>query len=441
MALQLRALPRLIPQIFCSDKVAILFGISLLVFGGTLLFYWNLTSFFACFFFATALAFSLFDPVFGFCIYISFIIFRPWELWPTDTIFLIMPRVGALWTMGFALFIYLKERKIFIIKKSGILILFFFWALLTSAKSPVIADALKINLQMIIPSVSLFLLVQFWINDRMDYDLLTDAFSMSVLVTAILAIMLYLESTEDQGRIESMGILSNSNDIAALCILALPFTLKPVFSPEKFIAKRFYPIYFFMSCPLLLVIYYSQSRGAFIALACIVGGWVFIKFKIRWYVIAAFILVTIGGVQFVSLKRGNEDLQQSTESRISYWIAGGNMALRNPIMGVGMGRYPDSFEQYSPSHLYEFGSRTAHSSWVLVLAETGITGFILFASLFVFALKETYKRKNEYPEVFLALLGYVVAMSFLSHSYLFYPYLILGISFAVIRLKPIEVTT
>ena len=388
--------------------------------------------------FATALSFSLFDPVFGFGIYISLIIFRPWELWPSDTIFLLIPRLGALWTIGYATLLFIKERKNLIVKSSYIIILFFTWALLSSVKSPLVGSALSNNLQTLIPSLSLFFLVQFWIVDRNDYDFLTDAFTASVLVSALLAIILYAGNSNDPGRIEAMGILSNSNDIAALCILALPFTLKPFFSPQRYPSKQFYPLYFFMPMPLLLIIYYSQSRGALLALATVVGGWIFTHFRVRWYILILFLLVTFLSVNYIASRRDVDDVHQSTQSRISYWIAGGNMALHNPILGVGMGNYPDKFEQYSSSHLYEFGKRTAHSSWILILAETGIVGFLFFISIFILALKEAYKRIDEYPEVFLSLAGYMMTMSFLSHSYLFYPYLILGIVFAITRLLPLK---
>ena len=435
VALQLRALPRLLPQVFMNKKILLLFGLSSILFLTVLLFYWKLPLIFACFFFATALAFSLFDPVFGFCVYLACLIFRPWELWPTDTIFLILPKAGALWLLGLALLVFIKENRKLILKKSWLLALFFIWVVITSIKSPLVGTSMSNNIQLVIPSFVLCLLTQFWISDRMDYDLVTDSFALSVVVTSILTIILYIGSNGDQGRIETMGILSNSNDIAALCILALPFTLKPLFSPERFKSRIFYPVYLFMSFPLLVVIYFSQSRGALIALATIAGGWIFTQFKMHWYVLVIFLAVSYAGVNFISSKRESEDLQQSTESRISYWIAGTRMAIYNPILGVGMGRYPDEYERYSTTHYYEFGNRTAHSSWVLILAETGFPGLFLFASIFLFALKETYKRRYEYPEVFLSLLGYMVAMSFLSHSYLFYPYLILGICFAVIRLQ------
>jgi putative inorganic carbon (HCO3(-)) transporter len=435
IALQLRALPRLIPQLFTNNKVTALIGFTFILFFSVLLSYWKLNALYACFFLATALAFSLIDPVFAFCLYFALLIFRPWELWPTDTFFLLMPRVGAIWVIGFAVNIYLKEKRRIIHSKSLILIAFFIWALISSLKSPLPGSAFSVNLQMLMPCLFLFLLVQFYVSDLSDYKLLVDSFGISVFVTAVLAIILYLGSSDDQGRIESLGILSNSNDIAALCVLALPFILKPFLNPITKTLNLSKTIAFCMSLPLLSVIYFSQSRGALLALAAIAGGWLFTHFKIRWYALVIFMAIIFTGVHFISGNRDKEDLQQSTDSRISYWIAGGAMALHNPILGVGMGRYPDEYEHYSSTHLYEFGNRTAHSSWILVLAETGIPGFLFYIALFLIALKIAYKKREKFPEVFLGLIGYMVAMSFLSHSYLFYPYFILGLAFSITKLN------
>ena len=58
------------------------------------------------------------------------------------------------------------------------------------------------------------------------------------------------------------------------------------------------------------------------------------------------------------------------------------MAIHNPLLGVGYNGYVNSFERYADSLRYEWGHRTAHNSWVLVLAETGFPGLMLFVSAF-----------------------------------------------------------
>ena len=442
IALQIRAMTRLIPLIFKSNKITILYALSCILIFSVLVYQWNWHLFYASFFGATTIAFALFDFPFGFCVYLAFIIFRPWELWSNDTIFLLIPRLGAIGTISQALVIYFKEKKINVLKKSLQVVLFFIWAAFTSIKSPLVGQAFSENILVLLPSLVLFLLVQFWITDRSTYDLITDSLAMSIIVTAILAIINHVSAGDDQGRLETMGILSNSNDIAAMCVLALPFALKPLISPALLTPKKLYPIYLLMALPLIIVIYYAQSRGATLALASVIGGIFFLKFKIKWYTALLFLIISLGAVNYVSHLREGDDIQQSTESRLSYWEAGLKMAVYNPILGVGMGRYPNEYENYSSEHLYEFGQRTAHNSWILIFAETGFLGIFLFGGIFLYALKEAFHLRVVYPEVFLSLFGYMIAMTFLSHSYLFYPYLILGVAFAIIRIgKPLVINT
>ncbi len=430
MSLLIRAMPRLIPQIYSSSMSLTLFSIVFILTFSLLLYYWKLSLIFAAFFLSLSIAAGMLDPVFGFCVYLSFILFRPWEMWPYDTIFNLLPRLGALWIIFLSAFSYLKQRQPTVAKESTLVILFFIWCLVTTIKS----DYPIGNIILLIPSLVLFLLIQFWIEDPHDYDLISDSLSLGIIVTAILAIILFLNSQNDGGRIEAMGILSNSNDIAALCVLAFPFTLRPLLSDNPTKSKLTPLLSILLSIPLLSVIYFSQSRGAIIATFVMIGTWISFRFKPKWYHLLLFLFISLGALTLFTSSREKDDLGQSQESRISYWIAGGNMFLQNPFLGVGMNKYPAEFENYSKNHLYEFGNRTAHSSWVLILAETGLPGFLMFISIFVHALKGTWKARHIYPESFLGLLGYTVTMTFLSHSYLFYPYLTLGLSFAVIRL-------
>jgi hypothetical protein len=109
------------------------------------------------------------------------------------------------------------------------------------------------------------------------------------------------------------------------------------------------------------------------------------------------------------------------------------MVVHSPIFGVGFSGYPMEFEHYAPRFI-ESGVRTAHSSWFLALAETGFLGFALFLGLFLWALRTSWNLRKIFPELFFATLGYGIAMSFLSHTYAIYFYILLGVVFVASRL-------
>src|SRR5262249_30094375 len=142
--------------------------------------------------------------------------------------------------------------------------------------------------------------------------------------------------------------------------------------------------------------------------------------------------VALLAMTLLNLARQQGDLAGSTSSRLSYAIAGLNMAIHNPILGVGFGNYPKFFESYAPpgGMEFEWGERTAHSSWVLALAEDGFLGLLLIAWLFFSVFKTSWGLRREFPELMSSLVGYGVAMSFLSHTYTFFPYLLFGLVLA-----------
>jgi len=103
------------------------------------------------------------------------------------------------------------------------------------------------------------------------------------------------------------------------------------------------------------------------------------------------------------------------------------MAVRNPIVGVGFNAYPLRFEEYVDSSKVESKLRTAHSMWVLGLAETGFVGLACLIVLFLGSFGRVFRIRQHEPGLFVAFAGYFAAASFLSHTYLLHPYILAGI--------------
>jgi O-antigen ligase len=81
------------------------------------------------------------------------------------------------------------------------------------------------------------------------------------------------------------------------------------------------------------------------------------------------------------------------DSRVTIWTVAWRMSLDHPVTGVGIGNFPTRSAEYSiePGATYRT-DRTidqpavAHNSYLGPLAETGIVGFGLFASILVFSI-------------------------------------------------------
>lgn len=156
---------------------------------------------------------------------------------------------------------------------------------------------------------------------------------------------------------------------------------------------------------LALAEYLSQSRGAQIALAAalifiILAGMPVIRKMCRVLVIPllAFLAALLAGfvpqslfnpaLKFlgltgISLVEPN-DADFSTAERLAHWIAGLHMYFDHPILGVGIGNYPDA---YPPYHITKFLDPLghAHNYYINVAAEMGTIGLIVYL-FFLFAL-------------------------------------------------------
>jgi O-antigen ligase len=183
----------------------------------------------------------------------------------------------------------------------------------------------------------------------------------------------------------------------------------------------------------VLVIWYSQSRGAMLALAAqaLMAGYLKSHGK-KWLgtLLLGGLLGTGYLVALKAIPRDSGEMAASSESRITYWKTAVNMTLHHPLFGVGFDQYPDNYDAYSIGTKYEWGRRTAHSSWFLAFAESGIPGGILFVSFFIAVLRTAWRHRQGRPEQLYALVGYGVAMSFLSHTYGMYLYLLAGLILA-----------
>jgi putative inorganic carbon (HCO3(-)) transporter len=282
-------------------------------------------------------------------------------------------------------------------------------------------------------AIVIFLLIQ------NSMDIIKDAYPVKIaLIMSILEkgfISLYTSYNADPNAIEgeserlvSVGILENSNDIAAIFILVLPFV---VFFLLKTKLRPFSWLLSIGAFALLSnLVWQTQSRGSVIALLICLSSYLVLKVKSKKILTLGFVFAIVGSIGMIQMmKRSASDLEGSTSNRIIFWKAGANMAIRNPVFGVGFWGFNRNFQAYAIGG--DTGSEktnmTAHSSWVLVLAESGFMGLFLFVALWAYTAYRAWLLRNTEPEYFMSLAGYAVAISFLSHTYLLFPYILLGL--------------
>ncbi len=94
------------------------------------------------------------------------------------------------------------------------------------------------------------------------------------------------------------------------------------------------------------------------------------------------LLQFLGLVQISLSQPTNQDF--STAERVAHWIAGLHMFMDHPVLGVGIGNYPDAYPHYFIT-IFTDPLGHAHNYYINIAAETGSIGFIAFI-LFLLAV-------------------------------------------------------
>jgi len=232
----------------------------------------------------------------------------------------------------------------------------------------------------------------------------------------------------DDGRIQYVGIFNDPNDLGLLFAATVPMAFFLRHRSTGFMARWFW---FGGALLLLYGTYLTNSRGAMLAVLVVAGVYVWHR---RGLLTAGMCgVVGLACMKLLSSRMQELDAgEESASGRVDAWYAGMHMFLSHPLFGVGAGNFTD------------YNDLTAHNSFVLVLAETGFVGFMLWLAFVGYTFwmvlimlrhkpeppmeAEQSKRWLAEQEMALALLlslcGLFAAAFFLSRSYMIVMYLL-----------------
>ncbi|MBS1986262.1 MAG: O-antigen ligase family protein [Bdellovibrionales bacterium] len=383
--------------------------------------------------YAAGFAISVLSPVTAICLFVANLFLRPWELIEDNELLLAMPRTLFYVAVGSWLFRCYRTGQWRLRWHPLCTLLFTFatWLLISTFKRSDPSEAFSLFFDLFFKILTIFFLLVQIIDDEDATESLRGTFIISALGLGALGFFKKVIMPETGERLSLFGLLGDPNDIASVLVLMIPLLAS--------VGLRYRPR--FLMVPLVatalafstVVIWFSQSRGAILSFFAMLGAFLYTRMRFRhrwakWVLMLALAGMSAGAFKF--LKRSEGDLEGSSQSRLIYWKTAVRMAARNPLLGVGFEGFPSNYESYSPDLRYETGYRTAHSSWLLVLAESGWLGALLFISLFGWTLRMAWQHRLRQPELFIAGIGYGVAMSFLSHSYTLTPYFFVALVLA-----------
>jgi putative inorganic carbon (HCO3(-)) transporter len=223
----------------------------------------------------------------------------------------------------------------------------------------------------------------------------------------------------EDGRIQYVGIFNDPNDLGLLFVAVLPMSL--YLAMHGAFLRR---VFWFAGAALLLYGVYL-TNGVYVLY--------------RRGIVTAGILSAIGlaGMKMLSSRMQELDADESSAAgRVDAWYEGLHMFLSQPLFGVGAGNFTDH------------NNLTAHNSLVLVLAETGFVGFILWLAFVGYcfwmmvavvrytpvAIEGSAAGASGWPAekelaltLLLSLCGMFTAAFFLSRSYTVVLYLVMAL--------------
>ena len=229
------------------------------------------------------------------------------------------------------------------------------------------------------------------------------------------------------------------NDVALLSVMGIPFAL--AISVK---GGRWLWLGFILAGFLALGVIATDSRGGFLALVAtcslilIRSRFLSSGKKIALVGLGVGILLVGGSSEYwnrieaIFVSPSEDYNVASRDGRVEVWKRGIGYFGDNPLTGVGMGNFPVAEE----ASLDEGGStgkwNTAHSSYVLVAAELGIGGLIIFVALLLSIGRQArhtaraFRRQQRSSLAELSavadatqysLVGYAVGGAFLSASF------------------------
>lgn len=233
---------------------------------------------------------------------------------------------------------------------------------------------------------------------------------------------------QDDGRIQYIGIFSDPNDLGLLFVSVLPMAFHLARRGGLLGLARL--VWLAGAGLLVYGVYLTNSRGAMLAVAAMLGVWLWLR---RGIVTA--VVVAGGGLALMQMLPSRlQELDASEESaagRVDAWYQGLQMFQSKPVFGVGAHNFT------------EFNYLTAHNSFVLVLAETGFIGYTIWLAFVGYcfwmmftlcrspmktadpASNEAWGVEREFGvTLLLSLCGFFAAAFFLSRSYVIVLYLL-----------------
>lgn len=232
------------------------------------------------------------------------------------------------------------------------------------------------------------------------------------------------------GRIKWVGMYNGANALCLLFVVATAFVSQFILGPWGWTTRILA-----LAAGGLIVngIYLTNSRGGFIAFACVVGLSILVRHKENLSRFSPRTLVAGALVVFLFLLVAPSrmdsiaDKEHSASGRIDAWQEGLEMIREHPIFGVGKGEWLNH-------HM-----RLAHNSFVQMMGETGLVGLFFWTALIYLTIRtlvqilksiEDPRQQSLVTGIFVAMCGFLLTSWFITTTEFDWTYIFAGLTVA-----------
>jgi O-antigen ligase len=189
--------------------------------------------------------------------------------------------------------------------------------------------------------------------------------------------------TEVEINSDRIGFFGYPISMGELKMLLLLMVFPLLFSKEKFFMSKIFLL--LLLIPIFISMYLTQSRNVFVAIfiSLIIYGIIINK---KFLIYFATILIIFWFIIPARFQNRIESIANpnflSNESRLVMWNVGMQMFKDHPLLGIGDNEFTKVYKLYKEPQIEGEGSHL-HSNYLMILATTGIFGFIFYISFFI----------------------------------------------------------
>ena len=235
---------------------------------------------------------------------------------------------------------------------------------------------------------------------------------------------------DGEERIQGPGVFNDPNDLGMAFVVVIPVVLARIQGPAPFVRRvAWAPI----AGVLLVALYYTNSRGAILALGAVLAVYAWRRFGRGKG--TALAMLALAALLFVSPSRMSQldSGETSAQGRIRMWSEALQMFKERPLTGFGWSRFS------------EYHEMVVHNSFMHSLAELGLLGGVCFVGMvysYVWGLRQVRVRGANHPDVLPGWgdvlmsmgAGLFITLAFLSRQYNVVPYTVLALGACYVTL-------